>query len=234
MEEYGDAWVWNGFDPKTKIVSAFVIGKRTQKNADRLISKIKEVSDGYIPFFTSDELHHYPNALLKAYGVREKIERKPGKTSRPRKPMLIPPPELNYVQVVKERKKGRVVSVETKIVFGDQGEISQRLASSSVSTSPNIAFVERNHLTLRQGSRRLSRKTNGFSKLKPKLHVQLQVFFSYYHFVKPHGGVGIKKNGKRIPRTPAMAAGITDHIWTMEELLDYYVPYKYINTNWGH
>lgn len=53
LTEYGDAWVWTGFAPVQKLVPAFVVGKRTQENADRLIATLASVTDGTIPFFTS-------------------------------------------------------------------------------------------------------------------------------------------------------------------------------------
>ena len=99
--------------------------------------------------------------------------------------------------------------------------------ASPVSKSVNISFVERNNLTLRQQSRRLGRKTNGFSKDISKLEAQLYLALGYYHFVKEHFGLrGESKdnNKKWVQRTPAMAAGITDHIWSTRELLIYRVP----------
>jgi IS1 family transposase len=61
---YGDAWVWIAFAPEWRLAPTFVIGKRLQENADLLIDRLKAVSCGHIPFFTSDQLYHYPNALL--------------------------------------------------------------------------------------------------------------------------------------------------------------------------
>lgn len=73
LAEYGDAWVWTCFAPVQKLIPVFVVGKRTQENADRLIATFASVSDGTIPFFTSDDLPHYKGALLQTYGVLEKI-----------------------------------------------------------------------------------------------------------------------------------------------------------------
>ena len=58
LAHYGDAWVWLGFDPISKLLPAFVVGKRTKVNASRLVEKIHRVTDGAIPLFTSDELRH--------------------------------------------------------------------------------------------------------------------------------------------------------------------------------
>lgn len=85
---YGDAWVWIAFAPAWRLVPAFVIGKRVQENANLLLERLKTVSCGFIPFFTSDQLHHYPHALLNAYGVPEVIVDIPGKRGRKPKPKL--------------------------------------------------------------------------------------------------------------------------------------------------
>jgi len=204
-----------------------VVGKRTKTNAYALVEKIYRVTDGAIPFFTSDELKHYREALLRVYGIPEDIPKGPRTRGRPKKPTLKPPQELKYAQVVKHRRKGRVVSISTRAVFGEEKEIEKLLDASPVSSRVNISFIERNNLTLRQHSRRLTRKTNGFSKDITKLEAQLYLALGYYHFVKEHFGLRqeSKGNGKKwIQRTPAMAAGITDHIWNTRELLIYRVP----------
>ena len=66
---YGDAWVWIAFSPVCKLVPAWVVGKRTLANARKLVFRLKSATNGHIPFFTSDELPHYADALLEAYGI---------------------------------------------------------------------------------------------------------------------------------------------------------------------
>jgi IS1 family transposase len=227
LSQYGDAWVWCAFDPVNKLLPVFVVGKRTMKNARELVRKLDEVTDDTIPFFTSDELRHYERALLETYGIVQEVPRQTGKRGRPPKPKLIPHPELQYAQVVKKRKKGRVVSVGTAIVFGDPKDVKKHLAASPTSKHINTSFVERNNLTMRQSSRRLARRGNGFSKEFCKLESQLYLASGYYHFVKTHLGLREKAiDGPRKwrPRTPALAAQLTDHIWSARELLAYRVP----------
>jgi len=189
LSHYGDAWVWLGFDPVSKVVPVLVVGKRTKANAYKLVERIYRVTDGAIPLFTSDELRHYRDAVLRVYGIREEVPKGPRKRGRPRKSKLRPHPGLRYAQVVKHRRKGRVISIATKVIFGKDEEVKQCLEKSPGSNSVNISFVERNNLTLRQQSRRLGRKTNGFSKDIGRLEAQFSLALGYYHFVKEHFGL---------------------------------------------
>ncbi len=239
-ETYGDAWVWLAFAPVWRLVLAFVVGKRTQENADLLLVRVKDVTDKHIPFFTSDQLPEYDDALLHAYGIWAQPERK-GNRGRYPLPRLVPTDGLLYAQVVKVRENGRLTEVKTKVIFGKPEAIAEKLANSPVSGSINTSFVERDNLTQRQSNRRLTRRTNGFSKEIIWFEKQLWLSMAYYHFVLPHlslrqsletpestrGTGGTPKRWK--PTTPAMAAGITDHVWTTSELLSYRVPVQFLD-----
>jgi len=210
-----------GFDPRHKVVISFIVGRHNQANANELVAGIKERSDGHVPFFTSDELKHYDDALLETYGLRYEFPRT-GKRGRPPHPILKAPKSLLSAQVVKRREKGRVVEITSRVVFGTRKAVAAQLKRSPVSKQINTSFVERNHLTMRHQNRRLTRKTIAFSKKRERLEEQLHLAFAYDHFVKPHLGLRVEVGGeskKYQNRTPMMAAGITDHIWTMPELL---------------
>jgi IS1 family transposase len=226
--KYGDCWGHVSFDPNTKMMPAHVFGKRTKKNTGKLLKNFKSKTDGQIPLFTSDEYKGYPEAILEEYHIEVEFP-KTGKPGRPRNPIMLPHPDLNYVQVVKTRNNGRVVKVETKLVFGTQEKVDEILSNCTVSNSINTAFVERSNLTSRQCNKRLARKTIAFSKKKEKLEQQFNLFLGYYHFCRPHGGLTLtldKPENKRKyqRRTPTMAAGITDHIWDVKELFYFRVP----------
>lgn len=196
------------------------MGRHDQANANTLVAGIKQRSDGHIPFFTSDELKHYDDALLESYGLRYEFPRT-GRAGRPRDPILKAPKSLLYAQVVKRRKKGRVVEITSRVVFGTEKAVAKQIKQSPVSKHINTSFVERNNLTMRHQNRRLVRKTIAFSKKRERLEQQLHLAFSYYHFVKPHLGLRLEAKDeakKYLNRTPMMATGITDHIWTMSEL----------------
>jgi IS1 family transposase len=232
--EYGDTWVWIAFDPLYKLVVAHVEGEREEAEAEALLHKVKNrLAPGLIPLFTSDRLVHYATALLQVFGRPVQPVRR-GLRGRFPKPRWVAVPGLVYGVVVKHRVGKWVVAVTTQVIYGTWRALGQRLAAS-VSGVVNTAFVERMNLTLRQGCRRLARKSNAFSKKREWLTYQLEVAIAYYHLVRPHGslrqrlpspeatrGAGSPKRWE--PRTPAMAAGLTDHVWTMEELLSFRVP----------
>jgi hypothetical protein len=77
----------------------------------------------------------------------------------------------------------------------------------------NTAFVERQNLTMRMGMRRFTRASNGHSKKLANHAAAQAIHFMHYNFARPH-----KSLAKPYPRTPAMAAGLSDHVWTCEEI----------------
>ena len=236
-EDYGDAWVWIAFAPQWRLILAFVVGKRNQESANRLLQRVDHVTDTTIPFFTSDQLPEYRTALLDVYGQWHQPKRQ-GNVGRFPKPRLIPREELLYAQVVKHRKKGRVVKVSNNIVFGQPQQIANQLEVSPVSHVINTSFVERDNLSLRMSNRRLTRRTNAFTKEMPWLEKQLWLSLAYYHLVLPHlslrqqlepliaaGNSSYKRRWHEV--TPAIAAGMTNHIWSTEELLSYRIPVRF-------
>lgn len=238
-ETYGDAWIWVAFAPVWRLVLAFVIDKRTQESANLLLERVIHVTDESIPYFTSDQLPEYRGALLEAYGIWYQPQRK-GTRGRFPKPLLMAPPDLLYAQVVKVREHGRVTEVGSRVVFGDPETMADKLASLPTSETINTSFVERNNLTQRQSNRRLTRRTLGFSKELSWFERQLWLSLAYYHLVLPHRSLRQSlaqpqpTNGSGSPRrwqsvTPAMAAGLTDHVWSVTDLLSYRVPPQFLD-----
>ena len=231
---YGDCWVWLSFDPVHKIVPAFIAGKINQENANLLIQRTKAVNDGSLWAFFSDQRPHYQEAILKSFGHLVQPARKGSRGPLP-KPRLEPPSDLLYAQVVKHRRKGRVVKITEKVVFGTAAMLQTYLDLSPVSRHLNTAFVERQNGTMRHQNRRFTRKTIAFSKKEYWMERQLHLSLGYYHFCWAHGGLQeritppIPTRGTGSPKkwrqvTPAMAIGVADHKWTLEELLTFRVP----------
>ena len=128
-----------------------------------LVVQLKAATDGHIPFFTSDALPHYAEALLEVYGVWMTPLRQ-GTRGRFPHPRRCPPPDLCYAIVVKERKYGQVINITTRVVYGTLAQVEAALQVSPVSWTINTYGVERNNLTVRQHARRLGRQVNAFSK----------------------------------------------------------------------
>ncbi len=120
-----------------------------------------------------------------------------------------------YMQVVKHREKGRIVGLTLRVVFGTQEEVLKLLGKST-------AYVERTHLTMRLFNGRLTRKTLAFSKQLEMYQASATWGDLVYNLARPLKTLRLEANAsgyRWLPRSPAMAAGLTDHIWTVKELL---------------
>jgi len=198
---------------------------RSEEEATAFLAAFKAKTNGRPPLFTSDKLPAYVQALISNYSTPEPPPDKRGR-GRPRKePRRVIDPELYYAQVVKHRKEGRVVEVRRRIIFGAPEVIAEILGDQQINTS----YVERDNLTSRQSNGRLVRKTLSHSKKSYYLQRHLDLEDAVFNFVRPHLALREArphsiKGRKWEPRTPAMAAGLTDHIWTLEEFLAYRIP----------
>jgi len=221
-EEVGKQWVSAAIDPESKVIVAHNRGGRDELSLTKLVQKTRRrLKSPLDVLYVSDEWDAYALALKNVFGHMETPPRRRG-PGRPRKPKIVVPDELKYAVVHKTRKGSKVTKVERRIVYGDKGEILDILERSPVSKTINTSFIERGNLTLRHLNRRLTRKTPGFSKASRLLDCQLTLSIAYYHFALPHGGLTIKKQGeKAVERTPFMAAGLTDKIWSLEDLTRY-------------
>jgi hypothetical protein len=133
-ESYGDAWIWIAFAPGWRMVLAFVVGKRTQAKANLWLHRVAHLTDQRIPFFTSDPLPDYRTALLQVSGRWVQPPRN-GNRGRFPQPRRLPPPDLLYAQIVKHRRRGHIVAVTTKAIFGEPSAIATPLASLPTSTT---------------------------------------------------------------------------------------------------
>jgi IS1 family transposase len=223
MEEIGDIWLHVAFEPRLKLFLAIVPAKRTLENIRMVTRTVRSRSDGYMPLFTGDEYAGNLDALLWEYGQLAR-ENRQGLVGRPpQSSYLIPTSGINFAVVNKVRENGKVSSVKSEIVLGSKRKIQRILDESPCSRNINISFVERSNLHQRLNNRRLTRKTLGYSKKLPMHKAQLWLCRGYYHYVRPHSSLKVRSDdGTRwIQRTPAMAAGVTNHIWTMKELLTF-------------
>jgi len=168
---------------------------------------------------TSDDYPAYEAAILHAYGETVTPPRT-GKRGRPRASFQVPPPDLTYATVTKRRAKGRVVEVGTRVVFGTVAAVLLALGMSKVSRAINTAFVERQNGTDRHRNARKARKTYRFSKARRHHEAVTYLSLYCYNFCWPVRTLTVTDaEGRRVRRSPAMAAGLTDHVWSMSEWL---------------
>jgi IS1 family transposase len=218
----GDCWDHVAFDPGSRLVVSLVVGKRTAEATHELVADFRRRTGGRLPWLmTSDEYPAYAEAIRAAYGAVVRPPRT-GRPGRPRKATVQVPAGLTYATVHKTRANGRVVSVSTTLVFGTWFTLLVGLALSAVSRVVNAAFVERHNGTDRGRCSRKGRKRYEFSK-DWGVHVAATRFSYFsYNFCWPVRTLRVKgADGRWQSRTPAMAAKLTDHVWSIREWITF-------------
>jgi hypothetical protein len=148
-------------------------------------------------------------------------------------PRWMPLPQLHYAQVVKKTRRRRLVAVSSRVVFGTLTGVKQVLAP--MGWQINTAFIERINLSIRQHVAAVGRRVLTVCKGEAGLRQQLTVYHVYYNFCLPHAslrlplpqpeptrGSGSAKCWRKC--TPAVAAGLTEHVWTLREVVVFRVP----------
>src|SRR5262245_7318980 len=220
-------------DPQSKLLVVVDVGSRTLAMAQRVVHQVTEVlAPGCVPLLLTDGLKDYATALLTHFGQWMHPARRQERGPMP-KPRWIPRPALRYAQVVKSYRRRRLVGVTHRVVFGTRLAIEQVLARCGWTI--NTAFVERLNLDIRQRVAAIGRRVNTLCQGEAGLRDQLVLFQVYHNFVVfyvslrqaldepiPTNGSGSVRLWR--PCTPAMVAGLTDHVWSLQEVLCYRVP----------
>jgi hypothetical protein len=218
----GDWWDHVAFDPEHKLVLAVVPGARVTESVEEVVAEVKDRLGEQPPaLMTSDEYAAYETVIATTFS--EVVPPAPaGPGRRPLWPERRPDPDLTYATVHKEREKDRVVAVHRKVVLGSQEAVDQALKASACSRTINTSFVERQHATDRGRNARKARKTYKFSK-DWRVHEAMTYFTLYsYNFCWAVRTLRTRReNGSWQSRTPAMAAGLSKHIWSLREWLTF-------------
>ncbi len=220
----GDWWDHVAFDPEHKLVLAVVPGARVTESVVEVVTAVKDRLDGQPPaLMTSDEYPVYETVIEEAFSQPVVVPQEP---PRPGRSPLLPErrlhPRVTYATVRKEREKGRVVSVHRTVVLGSQQTVDEVLRASVCSRTINTSFVERQHATARGQNARQSRRTYRFSK-DWQVHESMSYFTRYrYNFCWPVRTLRVRDDaGRWRSRTPAMSAGLADHVWSLQEWLSF-------------
>ena len=133
-------------------------------------------------------------------------------------PEKVAPPQLTYATVEKRRRLGRVVEILVHLIFGTVAALARALRLLRVSRQVNVSFLERYNATDRHRNARKVRKTYTFSK-DWQVHESMTYFTIYsYNFCWSVRTLAHRdEDGSVHARSPAMAAGLADHVWTMRE-----------------
>jgi hypothetical protein len=227
------SWVWTTMDPQSKLLVVVDVGNRTLARAQRVVPQVTQVlASACIPLFLTAGLKDSGTALLAHFGHWMQAARRQATGPVP-KPRWMPLPVLLYAQVVKSYRRRRIVGGKHRVVFGTQRAIEPVLAACGGSI--NTAFVERLNLDIRQRVAASGRRVNTLCQGEAGLRAQLALFQTYHNFVLPHASlrqplpVPEVTNGHGSAKvwrscTPAMAASLTDHVWTLKEVLMVRVP----------
>jgi IS1 family transposase len=194
----GDVWTWTALDADTKLMICWLVGHRSPENcrsfvrdlSSRIVGRSQITTDGYGPYLSAVEgAFGWAGAdFAQLVKIYATVE---GRSAN---------------ATARRYSPGVCIGAEKTWVMGDPD-------MDHVSTS----YVERQNLTLRMQNRRFTRLTNAFSKKVANHAYAVDIHFMYYNFARPHATL-TKAHPQHYPQTPAMAAGLTDHVWTMEEI----------------
>jgi hypothetical protein len=191
--------------------------ERSEHEATTFLAALKARTDGRPPFLTSDQLPASIAALLATDSTPAPPPRRRG-PGRPRHhPTRGLDPTWRYAQSDKQRAGGRIVAVQRRIVFGATEVITELVDDQHINTS----YVARDNLTSRPSNSRLVRKALSHSKKDSYWQRHLDLEDAMFNFVRPHQALHVPlarplHSRQWQQRTPAMAAGLTDHLWTLE------------------
>jgi hypothetical protein len=195
-------------DRPTRFIIAWSFGASEDEAAPSVVATTRERTAGRqgVPW-VSDGRKVYRQEVRRTY-------RDPQRTGKPGRPPLVATPGIGLTQAVKRRRQGRVVRVEVRQVMGEPIAI------------PYAVHEERFHGVLRDRLGCLTRKTHAFAKDARTWDALVVVCLFEANWLRPHPALREPAenlpNGQRYRRrTPAMAMGLTDHIWSWEEFLTY-------------
>ena len=203
------------------------VGRAIEKTEEEVAPKImeqikKHQPDEKPPAIATDGKGAYREAMLETWG------KVPEYSGHGRPPTARQPETYwKYLQIIKKHEGSKLVSVTTKVVYGDPEEVKNLLGE-------HTAYVERTNLTSRQMNGRLVRKTLSFSKELLLLQAASALEDALYNFTRPVKTLRVEQadhstSTRWQQRTPAMAADLTDHIWTVKELLTALLVPRYAN-----
>jgi len=193
----GDLWTFTAIDADSKLAVSWLVGPHDGRACEQFVKDIASRLANRVQI-TTDGFFPYITAVENAFGWAGADFAQLVKT---------------YGVEVDTTSAGRRYSPPV-CTGAIKVPIMGRPNSDLISTS----YVERSNLTMRMQMRRFTRLTNGFSKKAENHAHAVSLHFMFYNYCRPH--TTLNKDRKGIKTTPAMASGLTDHVWTVEEILE--------------
>lgn len=216
-DESGQFWRATMIDSDTRLRAARGIAKTETEASIEVFQTLQQRGHPEAPPPTiSDGWGGIDDAMVAVYG---KVPEYSGRGRPPTHKQ--PQPGWQYAQMVKQRENGRVIGTFMRVIYGDEEETLKLLGKST-------AYIERTHLTMRHFNSRLVRKTLAFSKLLKMYRAAAAWEDVVYNLARSLKTLRVEvfndPQRRWRQRSPAMAAGLTDHIWTIKELLTTVAP----------
>jgi hypothetical protein len=208
-KKVGQTWTHIALEVKSRFALEMRVAPRNLEAALALVVSVAVACVGRLPLFLIDDHRPYPSALLQVFG-RIQHRRRRQRRGRKRHPTLKPPPGLLVGVVRKVRDaQGHLKKVSRQALFGTRRQIEARIQELDIGHLINTSHLERFNGTVRGRQSRLTRRTRQMSHRSDLLQAALWIFRDLYNWVKVHGSLG--------GRTPAMARGVSDHLWSLWE-----------------
>ena len=212
LGEAGDWWDHTAVAADSKLVGSLRVGKRTYEQTRAVVQDAHDrLRAGHLPAIFTDAFASYEAALLEVFGRRYPA------TGRGRRPVIRWRQGLAYGQVKKSYRGGRVEGVAVRAIHGKAplAYVRYLLGYKQI----NTRVVERHNGASRLRNQRKVRKTLAFSKARRYHGWMSWLSVGLYNFCRPHSSLKIKQADQVAHRSPAMAAGVSDHLWSTREWL---------------
>jgi transposase-like protein len=187
---------------------------------ERLVALVRACASPEHPLLVAtDGLTTYAKAWSRAFRSKHYS----GRVGAPR---LIAWPKVVVGQVVKRYQRRRVVGVERRVAKGSSWLLERLLERTQGGGVLNTAYIERLNATFRGRLGALVRRTRGLARRHRQLHTGMYLVGTVYNFCTYHASLSTSttNDSSSSGLTPAMAAGITSHRWSVAEVLEYHVP----------
>ncbi len=218
----GKVWMALALAVPTRLwLGGVISGSRDLPLITRLVQRVRAcaVTPGIL--VCVDGLASYVTAFLKVF-------RQPVYTGRRGRPRLVLSEGFQFAQVVKHAAKRRVVGVTQRVVLGTLAGIEAVLTATATGAMVNTAYIERLNATFRAHLASLTRRGRAIARTEAALTAGMWLVGTAYNFCWPHDSLRQcapdRAPRKWLQRTPAMAAGLTDHCWSLHELLRFQIP----------